>query len=425
MKQQVRMDRVAFQKPVRMDNGFMRVPITVTRVGIFVYRLDDGTEWREFRPESEVFDPASMGSLKGVPATNEHPSFGLITADNARDVMIGYTSDEVQRVDETLASYMTITEAGTIKEVERGDKQEVSAGYLCDLEIRSGTWRGERYDAIQRRIRYNHVAITGKGRAGPEVRIHLDSADKVMRLDSVLNPVEKPIGDSMEKSIILNGVEYKVSNEAYAAITGRFNADSQTITGLTDKLKAADDEKQKAQARADSLQSDLQKAKEAVEKNQGLRADSAEFREAVQKRVKLEVFASKRMDTDLGKMSDKDIIVALIKLDSPEFKEEGRSDVYLQARLDAMLERDGVETEEEEEEEEGQESRTDSDDDEDDDLDSSYNRGKRAISRNVRSDAKNARKDGKQELSGDEKRLESMRAQAEAYKKPIGMTRKA
>jgi hypothetical protein len=421
MKNVVRLDRSSLGKAQRLDNGFLRVPITVTKVGIFVYRMDDGKEWREFRPEEEVFKAESLATLKSVPVTNEHPDFGLLTSENAREVMVGYTSDDVRRMDDKVVSHMTITDKETIQVVESKQKGEVSAGYLLDLEMKPGTWRGQRYDAIQRNIRYNHVAITGVGRAGPEIRIHLDSADKVMRLDSVLNPVENPKENTMEKSIILNGVEYKVSNEAYLAITGRFNADSQTITGLSDKLKAADDEKQKAQARADSLQTDLQKAKEAAEKNQGLRTDSAEFAEAVQKRVKLEVFASKRLDSDLTKMSEKEIIVSLIRLDSPDFKEEGRTDVYLQARLDAMMER---EDDEEVEEIEDQYHGDSEDGEEEGEEESSYDSGRNAIRRNVRTDARNGAK-GNQSKTADEVRLESMRKQQEAYKKPIGMTRKA
>jgi hypothetical protein len=54
--------------------------------------------------------------------------------------------------------------------------REVSCGYTCDCDPTPGKYEGERYDCVQRNIRYNHVAIVARGRAGPEIRLHLDAA---------------------------------------------------------------------------------------------------------------------------------------------------------------------------------------------------------------------------------------------------------
>lgn len=420
MKQQIRMDRMSFGKPQRLANGYLRVPITATRSGIFVYRRDDGSEWREFRPPEEVFNPSSMETLKGVPATNGHPTVndGLLTAENTTDHMVGFTSEKVERVDDLLATTMTITHAPSIQEVEIGDKREVSCGYVCDLDMKPGVYQGQRYDAVQRNIRYNHVAICKNARGGSQVRIHLDSQEQVLRLDSILSPEENPRGDSlMEKTIVIDGVEYKVNADVHAAVTGKFNKDHQTIQGLNDKLKLADDDKAKVQARADSLEADLKKAKETA----GVRTDSAEFKEAIKARVALERFAAPRLDDkDLSTLSDRDIIIELIKLDSPEFKAEGKSDVYLQSRLDHMMETADDEIEdgevhldsedEDSEEDHGQGGKGRS---------GAYDRIRSGVKTGVRNDQRGRQK------THEEIRADAMEKQANAWQKPIGATRKS
>lgn len=400
MQNVVRLDRMRIGKVKRLDSGFLRVPITATRSGLFSYRRDNGQLWVELRPPEEVFSQTSMETLKGVPLTNEHPN-GLLDTQNTTGLMVGYTGDEVSRLDDFLATFATITDGTTIAEVETKQKSEVSAGYLCDLELKPGTYKGQRYDAIQRNIRYNHVAITHSARGGSEVRIHLDSADEVIRLDSVSNPDETNRGEVMDKIIVIDGVEYKVPAEAATAINGRFAKDSGLIASATE-------EKTKATARADSLEADNVKLKEAVAKKTETRMDAAEFSAAVAKRVALEVFAAKRLDGEVSKMSDRDIIVGLIKLDSPQFNAEGKDDVYLQVRLDHIME---TATEDDEE-------RTDTDDESSDsDSDGAYQEAKKAISNKTRQDSKAPAK------SHDEIRADSMRRAAEAWMKPIGLTR--
>ncbi|WP_148934667.1 DUF2213 domain-containing protein, partial [Escherichia coli] len=51
-----------------------------------------------------------------------------------------------------------------------------SAGYRCIVDWTAGlTDAGEPYDAVQRKIRINHVAFVDRGRAGAECRIGDDA----------------------------------------------------------------------------------------------------------------------------------------------------------------------------------------------------------------------------------------------------------
>jgi hypothetical protein len=78
---------------------------------------------------------------------------------------------------EFVATTIVVENADAIRAVEQG-KRELSCGYECELEEKPGvTADGQRYDAIQRNIRGNHVALVTKGRAGPDVRLRMDAND--------------------------------------------------------------------------------------------------------------------------------------------------------------------------------------------------------------------------------------------------------
>lgn len=159
----------------------MRVPGALTRVGVLPYRLGDGTIRRELRLPEEVFAAASLATLQGATVTDLHPPSG-VRADNWRDVAIGHVADDVHADADHVVGTVVVQDAAAVERIVDGDRKEISCGYEIEkLELSPGVWRGERYDAIQRGIRYNHVAIgpEGWGRAGPSVALRLDSADGV------------------------------------------------------------------------------------------------------------------------------------------------------------------------------------------------------------------------------------------------------
>ena len=59
----------------------------------------------------------------------------------------------------------------------------MSIGYGCVYEITSGVYKGEHYDAIQRKIRGNHLASVMQGRMGPEVKV-LDQHQLTFTIDA-------------------------------------------------------------------------------------------------------------------------------------------------------------------------------------------------------------------------------------------------
>ena len=172
MKSQ-RFDVGELESPVRRDDGTIRADARLTRSGVFLYRNSDGSLRREFRPPSEVFDSASLDSLRMVPVTMDHPRFA-VDASNARKVSVGTTGQDVRQDGSFVRSTIAVNDQASITQMEAG-KNQLSCGYHCTLDFTEGvTDEGEKFDAIQRNIIYNHVAIVDRGRAGPYVSARID-----------------------------------------------------------------------------------------------------------------------------------------------------------------------------------------------------------------------------------------------------------
>jgi uncharacterized protein len=191
-----RLDLAPISKAERTPQGGLRVPAYLTRTGVFVYTHSDGTQTRELRHPSEVFKPESLASLRGAPVTVGHP--GEVTPENWQSLAVGHVGDNVRADKGFVAADVLVQAASTVSRVDGPDKDlsELSCGYGCDVEPASGVYEGERYDAVQKNIIYNHVALGPKdwGRAGGEVRLRLDSPytmDMTIRKDSAMAETPK------------------------------------------------------------------------------------------------------------------------------------------------------------------------------------------------------------------------------------------
>lgn len=168
--------------------GYLAGRAIVTCIGVFPYLQEDGSVFNELRLPEEVFSPASLDSLRCQPITDDHPA-DLVTSENAKALQVGMTGEDVSRLDlgidfsygyktdgSQVSIPLKITDKTVIDKIKAG-KRALSCGYTRRLELTSGTWGGVGYDGIQRDIRYNHVAIVDRGRAGDAAVIRMDGAD--------------------------------------------------------------------------------------------------------------------------------------------------------------------------------------------------------------------------------------------------------
>lgn len=287
-------------KAERTPQGGIRVPARFTRVGIFEYQTEDGETRRELRPPDEVFNPESMETLRDAPITNLHVS--EITPENFSRYVKGHVGSAIKQDGIYLAGDAVIQDAEIIRMVERGERKEFSLGYDCVLDETPGEWEGERYDAIQRNIKYNHAALgpEGWGRAGKDVALRLDSRGDVIASwgDTQSQKASAPQTRQREDSAmseqrvkrieVIGGDEYEVGSNAHAAAVKRRDGEVEDLKKIIEKLEE-DLEEAKARAdeekdRADEEKKKLDEEKKSLEE----RLDELEkkFDEMVEERAK-------------------------------------------------------------------------------------------------------------------------------------------
>lgn len=195
--------------------------------------------------------------------------------------------------------------------IDRKEREECSCGYHCDLDPTPGvTPGGERFDAIQKNIRYNHLALGpggGWGRGGSTVRLRLDAGDGIQQL-----------GDQIVNKVIFDGKEY--------------------ISGSTEHVAALQAFGDQQKGRADAAEN---QAKTAAAQVPDPKVQAA----TISKRVKLITDCARaarikgvRFDEDLAAGADESsLIVQLIALLDPTFKAEGKSPEYLMGYASALI----------------------------------------------------------------------------------------
>lgn len=293
----LRIDRGQLRRPERREDGFLSADAFVTRAGVFEYERKDGTIRRELRPPEEVFHEDSLKSLQLVPLTLGHPP-ERVTSQNAKQYQVGTVGSDARREDGFVRASLMVTDGQAIASVEARRTDELSCGYKVQLEETSGVHpQYGRYDAIQRRIRYNHCAFVTDGRAGRDVRVRLDSSDAIMvdRTDSVdpPSPATPPSGVSLMK-IRIDGVEYDVPEQTAQAIQKQFSRHDEEVKSLRDKLDAAESAASESKGRADTAEAKLKE----VEQERDDARDPEKIRKAARERAALENEAKEILGDD-------------------------------------------------------------------------------------------------------------------------------
>ncbi len=178
-KRVIRIDAGALRSPVETPQGFLRVDGYAGRVGVYEYMNEDGTTRRELRPPSEVHKSAALGGFEGAPLTDGHP-MEPVTIDNVKSYEVGTTTG-ARRDGDNVAVSMVIKDPKTIAKAKKakqdGKPLQLSPGYALDLDETPGVDpRFGRYDAIQRNIEINHLALVADARGGPGMNLRMDAA---------------------------------------------------------------------------------------------------------------------------------------------------------------------------------------------------------------------------------------------------------
>lgn len=252
----------------KRKDGYLVADARVARTGIQVYagsevgRPDLATV-RVYRSPEEVFSVDSMASFANIPVTNDHPP-EQVTADNWKQYAKGHTSGDVARDGETLRIPLMVGDKATIDDIEAG-KRELSNGYLSELDWTGGTTPdGERYDAAQKTIRGNHVAVVMAGRAGSLCRIGdgvTDGGkDRATWGSSPLTHADMKGKHMTLRTILVDGLSVETTDQGAQAIEKLQGMIADMETKAVASAKERDDEKEetdKAIAKKDAEIEDL------------------------------------------------------------------------------------------------------------------------------------------------------------------------
>lgn len=173
LKRVIRLDSMPLSGAQFTPEGYLTDRPILTSVGIFEYRNEDGTPRYELRLPDEVFKKESLESYKGKPIVITHDA-GLITKKNVHDEQIGTILSEGYKSGDDVRADIIVHDTDALK---RSGLKELSLGYNLDLDETPGEWNGQHYDAIQRNIIINHLALVLEARAGDQARLNIDSRD--------------------------------------------------------------------------------------------------------------------------------------------------------------------------------------------------------------------------------------------------------
>ena len=343
-----RYDVAPIDKYELTPEGYLRAWATIARTGVQQYTDADGSIRREYRPEAEVASPISLASFAGKAITLEHPSV-LLDSSNTKDYQIGFTSTEVVYDNGFVRAVMTITDKDAIERIMRGDAKEVSAGYRVNYEAIPGvTDGGENYDGIQKDISGNHIAVVRRGRAGPQVKLHLDRLDAAD--PSLFTPIEEP---SMTAKVNFDGAEFEVTESVALAITKERDDAKMSYADMkkkydgmmaeASKLKEEMDAMHKemkgkvdaAEGRADALTEEVDSLKGELSEAQKTNVDSI-----VEERIALIDKARPSLDAafDFTGKTAREIMETSIKAVRGDADLSDRSDDYVTAMFDTLAE---------------------------------------------------------------------------------------
>lgn len=186
-------------------NGYWTIKDNpITKVGVFPYlgrqispELEPDKIYQVLRPEEELTAPETLKSLEHIPIVNEHTMIGNGFTPPEQKGIEGVTGSNVQTPLPLVTNDLIIYSEKFKNEVESG-KRELSAGYRCRYELKEGEFEGQHYDAIQRDIIYNHIALVDEGRMGSECRV-MDSSITFDSITELLQQKERNMSEFKEE----------------------------------------------------------------------------------------------------------------------------------------------------------------------------------------------------------------------------------
>lgn len=276
-------------------NGFFEVkdnPLSL--VGVFpysggmlqgMYQINDDGEredavvdtskvYNVYRPAEELGSPECIESFRLLPFIDDHEMLGKGATPAERKGVHGVIGDGVYFDEDfgegggLLANLKVFSES--MADLIDAGKVELSCGYRCEYEFAPGVYNGVKYDAVQRNIRGNHLALVDEGRMGKTVAV-LDSM--VFTFDA------KEHFDMKEENKVADAEP--VTLESLAAQVAQLMEFMQKLKPLEEEEHGALDEEEEETEPEVKAEDEEQEAAHA--KAEGM--DAAEIKRSVMKEI--------------------------------------------------------------------------------------------------------------------------------------------
>lgn len=317
-------DRVPASNVRRTGDGYLVADAKVARTGIQTYLgselgRPDLVEVRVYRSPEEVFATDTMQSYAYRPLTIEHPS-KMVDADTWKAVAVGQTGGDVVRDGEFVRIPLVLMDSAAIKAFESG-KRELSMGYSAEIVFGDGvTPEGEPYDAVQKSLRMNHLAVTSRARGGKELRI--GDGRTPGGNDRADNPKRKSTMSDNTRTVMVDGLPVECTDAAAIAIAKLQKHITDADTAHAATIAAKDADIAKRDATIDDLTAKVM--------------TDAQIDDRVNARADLVTAAKAIHDADYTGKSDADIRKAAVigKLGAAVI--DGKPEAYVEARFDIL-----------------------------------------------------------------------------------------
>lgn len=253
IKNPAALDKAAVSARISDANGWWEVKRNpLSKVGVFPYlgsslpgAQDPARIYHVLRPAEELADPETINSFKLVPFIDDHTMLGAseygLTPAEQKGVQ-GVIGEEVffDQFSGLLLGNIKVFSEYAVNRIE-GGKRELSCGYRCIYDWTPGVFNGIPYDAVQRGIRGNHVALVDAGRMGRDVAVldhhfTIDSMEHFTMSDEKKDEGGAPAGEL---------AEIKASLEKLTPLLGMVEEFKTMLAGGAPKVEEAIDEPEK------------------------------------------------------------------------------------------------------------------------------------------------------------------------------------
>lgn len=324
-------DAVAVAGTRRLADGYLVAEARSVRTGIQFYAGDevgrpDMKVVRVYRAPDEVFADASLQSFSHAPITNDHPA-EMVTAANWSKLAVGEVSTAAKKDGDWVILPLILKDAAAIQSVIDG-KRELSAGYVCELDFTPGvTADGQAFDAQQKNIKINHLALVDRARAGSKARI----GDGAMWGPAPISTPEKEPPMTL-KTVTVDGIPVEVTDQGATVI-------ATLQQRIADAAKKATETDTAHTAAVADLNKQLATKDAEIDTLKGKVLDQAAIDKLVADRAGLVALAGKiAKDVKTDGLSDADIRKAVVTAKLGDAAVKDKPQAYIDARFDILAE---------------------------------------------------------------------------------------